>query len=79
MAKRKRGHSESKIHIEIGHFSEQHTFGKIKWRYYWHDSMEFVRRVIYECDHCQMVKEAWSIQYGIQEMKSINICDLFYK
>jgi hypothetical protein len=63
----------------IMHFEQQHTFAKIKWRYFWHDSIEFVRRVIHECDHCQMVKETWSIQFGIQEMKSINMCHLFYR
>jgi hypothetical protein len=79
MAKRKRGDCESKSHIEIGHFNEQHTFTKVKWRYFWHDHMESMRRVIHECDHYQIVKETWNIQFGIQEMKNIDSCDLFYR
>jgi hypothetical protein len=52
MAKRKRGDCESKIHIEIGYFNEQHTFANVKWKYFRHGSMKSIRRVIYECDHC---------------------------
>jgi hypothetical protein len=47
MAERNRGDCESKSHIEIGHFSEKHTFTEVKWIYFWHDSMEFVKRVIF--------------------------------
>ncbi len=47
MVERKRVDCESKSHIEIGHFNEQHTFIKVKWIYFWHDSMESVKRVIF--------------------------------
>jgi hypothetical protein len=37
------------IHAEIGHFSEQITITEMKKRYFWHEKIEFVRKIVQEC------------------------------
>jgi len=36
------------IHVVIGHFSEQRTIAKVKKKCFWHDMIEFVRKIVQE-------------------------------
>ncbi len=67
------------IHKEIGHFSERKTLAEVKKRCFWHDETKLVRMVVRQCQHCQLAKSLGNIRFGIEEMKSIPICDLFYR
>jgi hypothetical protein len=67
------------IHEEIGHFNEGRTLAEVKKNFFWHDRIEFVRMVVRQCQHCQLAKSSRSIKLGIEEMKNIHVCDLFYR
>jgi len=60
-----------KIHEEIKHFG-------VKKRFFWHDRIEAVKKFISACDKCQLAKQFGNMRSGIEEMKNIPICDLFY-
>ncbi len=62
------------IHAKIGHFSEQMTLVEIKRRYFWHDRTKSMRKLVWECKQCQLIKDS----SRIEELKNISICDLFY-
>ncbi len=66
------------IHEEIGHFSEGRTLAKVKKRFFWHDRTKSIRMVVKQCQCCQLAKSLGSIKSGVDEMKSILVCDLFY-
>ncbi len=67
------------IHEEIGHFSEGRTLVEVRKRFFWHDRTEYVTMVVRQCQHCQLAKSLGSIRLGIEEMKNILVCDLFYR
>jgi hypothetical protein len=67
-----------KIHEEIGHFGETQTLTEVKKRFYGHDKIEFVKKFIKTCEKCQLAKQFGNMRSGIEEMKSIPICYLFY-
>ncbi len=52
---------------------------KVKKRLFWHDRIESVRTVVRQCQCCQLAKSSRSIRSGIEDMKNILVCDLFYK
>jgi hypothetical protein len=39
---------------------------------------KYVRMVVRQCQHCQLAKSLENIRSGIEEMKSILVCDLSY-
>jgi hypothetical protein len=45
------------IYKEIRHFSEERTFVEVKKRYFYHNRMEIVRKVVRTCKFYYMVKE----------------------
>lgn len=65
------------IHAKIGHFNEQKTLAEVKRRYFWHDRTKS-EKLVQECKQCQLVKKFGSIQFGIEKLKNISFCDLFY-
>jgi hypothetical protein len=67
-----------KIHEEIGHFGAMWTLAEVKKRFFWRDRTEVVKKFIKACEKCQLAKQFKNIKSGIEEMKSIPICDLFY-
>jgi hypothetical protein len=67
------------IHEEIRHFSEGKTLAKVKKRFFWHDRTQLVMMVVRQCQHCQLAKGLGNIIFSIEEMKSILVCDLFYR
>ncbi len=69
----------SQMHEDLGHFGEQRTLAEIHQRYFWHHRTEDVKAVVRSCQQCQLVKSKGSIRFGDEQMKSIPICDLFYK
>jgi hypothetical protein len=66
-------------HEEIGHFSEGRTLAKVKKRFFWHDKTESMRMVVRLCQCYHLAKSLGSIRFGIEEMKNIPVCDLFYR
>jgi hypothetical protein len=66
-------------HEEIGHFSEGRTLAKVKKRFFWHDKTESMRMVVRLCECYHLAKSLGSIRFGIEEMKNIHVCDLFYR
>jgi hypothetical protein len=67
------------IHEEIGHFSEGRTLTEVKKRFFWHDRIKYIRMVVKQCQRYQLAKSLGSIKSGVKEMKSILVCDLFYR
>ncbi len=67
-----------KIHEEIGHFGEMRTLAEVKKRFFWHDKVESIKKFIRICEKCQLVRQYGNMNFGIEEMKNILICDLFY-
>jgi hypothetical protein len=67
-----------KIHEEIRHFGELWTFAKIIKHFFWHEKIESIKAFVKACDKCQLAKQFHNMRFGIEEMKSIPICDLFY-
>jgi hypothetical protein len=67
------------IHEEVGHFSEGRTLAEVKKRFFWHEKMESMRTMVRQCQRCQLAKSLENIRSGIEEMKNIPICDLFYR
>jgi hypothetical protein len=68
------------IHEEIGHLSEGRTLAKVKKRFFFGmTEHNHVRMVVRQCQRCQLAKSSGNIKFGIEEMKSIIVYDLFYK
>jgi hypothetical protein len=68
-----------KIHEEIKHFGAMWTLADVKTTFFWHDKTEAVNKFISACDKCQLAKPFRNTRASIEEMKSIIICDLFYR
>jgi hypothetical protein len=68
-----------KIHEEIRHFGAMRTLVEIKKRFFWHDRTEAVKKFIRACEKCQLARQFGNMRSSIEEMKSIPICDLFYR
>jgi hypothetical protein len=66
------------IHEEIGHFEEMRTLVEVKMRLFWHEKTKSMNKFIRTCEKCQLTKQCRTMRFGIEEMKSIPICDLFY-
>jgi hypothetical protein len=67
------------MHEDLGHSGEQRILTEICRRYFWHHRTEDVKSVVRSCQQCQLVKSEGSIRFGDQGLKSIPICDLFYR
>jgi len=68
------------MHKDLGHFGEERTLVEICRRYFWHNRTEDVKTVVKVCQQCQMVRRMGSIiRSEDEELKSIPICDLFYR
>jgi len=67
-----------KIHEKIRHFGAMQTFIEIKKRFFWHDKTEAIKKFIRACEKCQLARQFGNTRFGIEEMKSIPICNLFY-
>jgi len=67
------------MHEDLGHSGEQRILTKICRRYFWHHRTEDVKSVVRSCQQCQLVKNEGSIRSRDQELKSIPVCDLFYR
>ncbi len=67
------------MHEDLGHFGEQRTLAEIHRRYFWHNRTKDVRTVVRMCQQCQLVRSMGSIRSEDEDMKSILICELFYR
>jgi hypothetical protein len=67
------------MHEDLGHSGEQRLLAEICRRYFWHYRTEDVKSVVRSCQQCQLVKSEGSIQSGDERLKSIPVCDLFYR
>jgi hypothetical protein len=67
-----------KIHEEIRHFGEMRTLVEVKKKFFWHDKTQSIKKFIRICEKCYLAKQFGNMRSGIEEMKSIPICDLFY-
>jgi hypothetical protein len=69
----------SQMYEDLGHFGERRTLAEICRRYFWHNQTEDVRTVIKMCQQCQLVRSTGSIRFEDEVMKSIPVCELFYR
>jgi hypothetical protein len=69
----------SQMHEDLGHFGEQRTLAEICRRYFWHNRTDDVRTVVKMCQQCQLVRSTGSIRSEDENMKSIPVCELFYR
>jgi hypothetical protein len=67
------------MHEDLGHSGEQRFLAEICRRYFWHCRTEDVKSVVRSCQQCQLVKSEGSIRSGDERLKSIPVCDLFYR
>jgi hypothetical protein len=68
------------MHKDLGHFGEEiRTLTEVCRKYFWHNRTEDVKIVVRVCQQCQMVRRMGSICSEDEELKSIPVCDLFYK
>jgi hypothetical protein len=67
------------MHKDLGHFGEERTLAEVCRRYFWHNRIEDVKTVVKVCQQCQMVRRMGSICSEDEELKSIPVCDLFYR
>jgi hypothetical protein len=67
------------MHEDLGHFGEHRTLAEIRQQYFWHHRTEDVKAVFRSCQQCQLMKSEGRIRSGDEQMKSIPICDLFYR
>jgi len=67
------------MHKDLGHFGKERTLTEVCRRYFWHNRTEDVKAVVRVCQQCQMVKKMGSIRSEDEELKSIPVCDLFYR
>jgi hypothetical protein len=68
-----------RMHEDLGHSREQRTLAEIRRRYFWRSRTTDVKTMVRECQQCQLVKSSGSIRSGDEQLKSILICDLFYR
>jgi hypothetical protein len=68
-----------RMHKDLGHFGEERTLAEVCRRYFWHNRTEDVKIVVRVCQQCQMVRRMGSIRSEDEELKSILVCDLFYR
>jgi hypothetical protein len=66
-----------KIHEDIGHFGEM-PLAEVKKRFFWHDRIEYVKKLVKICEKCQLAMQHGNMTSGIEERKNIPICNLFY-
>ncbi len=69
----------SQMHEDLGHFGEQRTLAEICRRYFWNNQTECVKVVVRMCQQCQLVRSVGSVRSGDEQLKSIRVCDLFYR
>jgi hypothetical protein len=67
------------MHKDLGHFGEQRTLAKIRRRYFWHSRTTDVKAMVRVCQQCQLVRSSGSIRSGDEQLKSIPVCDFFYR
>jgi hypothetical protein len=67
------------MHEDLGHSGEERILVEVCRRYFWHNQTQDVKAVVRVCQHCQMVKRTGSIRSEDEELKSIAVCDLFYR
>jgi hypothetical protein len=67
------------MHEDLGHSGEERILSEVCKRYFWHNRTQDVKAVVRVCQHCQMVKKTGSIRSEDEELKSIPVCDLFYR
>jgi hypothetical protein len=67
------------MHEDLGHFGEQRTLVEICRRYFWHNQTKDVRTIVRMCQQCQLVRSTGSIRSEDEKMKSIPVCELFYR
>jgi hypothetical protein len=67
------------MHKDLGHFGEQKTLAEICRQYFWHSRMEDVKTIVNMCHQCQMVIKVGSICFKDEKLKSLHVCELFYK
>jgi hypothetical protein len=67
------------MHQDLGHFGKQRTLVDICRTYFWHNQTEDVKMVVRMCKECQMVRGMGSVCSEDEEMKSIPVCELFYR
>ncbi len=46
--------------------------------FFWHDRTDFVKKFVKVCDRCQLAKQTSNMKSGVEGMKIILVCDLFY-
>ncbi len=54
------------------------TLVEVKKRFFWHDKIESIKKFIKICEKCQLAKQSRNMRFGIEKMKNILVCDLFY-
>jgi hypothetical protein len=69
----------SQMHEDLGHFGEQRTLAEICRRYFWNNRTECVKEVVKMCQQSQLVRSVGSVRSGDKRLKSIPVCDLFYR
>ncbi len=67
------------MHEDLGHSGEERILAEVCRRYFWRNRTQDVKAVVRVCQHCQMVKRTGSIHSEDEELKSIPVCDLFYR
>jgi hypothetical protein len=67
------------MHKDLGHSGEERTLAEVCRRYFWHDQTKNVKSVVRECQQCQLIRSTGSMRSGGEELKSIPVCDLFYR
>jgi hypothetical protein len=68
-----------KIHEKIRHFGAMQTLVEVLKRFFWHAKTKAIKKFIRDCENCQLTKQSRNMRFGIKEMKSIPICNLFYR
>jgi hypothetical protein len=67
------------MHEDLGHTGEHKFLAEICQRYFWHYRTKDIKSVVRSCQQCQLVKSEGSIRSGDERLKSIPVCDLFYR
>ncbi len=67
------------MHEDLGHSGEKRILAEVCRRYFWHNRTQDVKAVVRVCQHYQMVKRTGSMRSEDEELKSIAVCDLFYR
>jgi hypothetical protein len=58
---------------------EMQTLAEVNRRFFWHDKTKSVKKFVTICENCQLTKQSGNMRFGIKKMKSIPICNLFYR